>query len=95
MSVKDSGIGQILLGISFTGGEDMGKRKEITFVNRSEYTGETLEELRLRIGDEEYNKRVQHCHDKAMAAIGLYRDGSDVVPYFASETGADVSTAAQ
>ena len=62
----------------------MGKRKEITVVNRSIYTGETLEELRERVGEEEYQRRVLLCQDKAMAALGYYRDGSEVVPYLGS-----------
>ena len=51
----------------------MAKRKKLTVIAKSAYTGETLEELRERIGDEEYSERLQACHDRGMAAVGLYR----------------------
>lgn len=49
----------------------MGKqKKELTIVNRCAETGETLEELRARIGEEEYRRRVTACHDRGMFAAG-------------------------
>ena len=58
----------------------MTKRKQLTARAFSAYTGEPLEVLRERIGEEEYNRRVQLCQDRAMATMGLYREGSEIVP---------------
>ena len=46
------------------------KRKKLTFINKCAETGETLDELRERIGEEEFAARVDAAHDRAMAAAG-------------------------
>ena len=43
----------------------------------SAYTGESFDELRSRVGEEEFARRLQACQDKAMAAVGYYRDGCE------------------
>lgn len=45
-------------------------KKELTIVNTCYETGETLQELRQRIGEEEYKKRVEAAMDRAMFAAG-------------------------
>lgn len=74
----------------------MAKRKQLTARAFSAYTGEPLEVLRERIGEEEYARRVQLCQDRAMATLGLYREGSEIVPLGLDiEPDAYKSTAAQ
>ena len=46
------------------------KKRTVTFVNKCAETGETLDELRERIGEEAYQKRIEIAHDKAMFAVG-------------------------
>lgn len=46
------------------------KKRKVTFVNKCAETGETLDELRERIGEEAYQKRIEIAHDKAMFAVG-------------------------
>lgn len=45
-------------------------KKELTIVNTCYETGETLQELRERIGEEEYKKRVEAAIDRSMFAAG-------------------------
>lgn len=46
--------------------------RKIGFVNYVAGTKETLEQLKERIGEEEYKKRIIAAQNKAMAAVGYF-----------------------